>query len=507
LSPLRISILLVATVSLLATRLEGQALILEGDTLDPAAALIERILRDDDYLYLERDTVLGPGADLPGDLLVVGARVSLEGRIAGAVGVIEGDFFVRPSGIVGGPIAVIGFGGVYPSGRAHVGETLHLDPRIEVTLRRDGPTSYLRLRPPPARRTLRLPDLYGLGVPTYDRVDGLSIPWRGQAGLGGGDTARVTLNAGATFRTARSRVDPAASIEYRPVPRSLVTLAAGRRTRTTESWIRGDLANTITALGVASDVRDYFRSDEVSLTVARTPPPPLILGEWFVAPLLSARISRDRSLEATRPWSLVGGGDDWRVNPFIDEGTLASLVAGARFGWRGAASELSGAVATEWAPSGIGDFAFAQASTKSQLWMRALWDHQLRITAYLLHPLGANEAPLQRWSFVGGPGTLPTFDTGRFRGDRVVSVNSVYFAPVPGVHLPLAGQPAIRIEHAFGMAWRTGDPRPPLEQNLGVGIQIVLFNAMLFIDPAERPRRLVASFGARLPASITIPIL
>jgi hypothetical protein len=92
------------------------------------------------------------------------------------------------------------------------------------------------------------------------------------------------------------------------------------------------------------------------------------------------------------------------------------------------------------------------------------------------------------------------------RGDHLVFLTSSYSAPIPGLRLPLVGQPALRLEHAAGAAWRSGDPRPPLEQNVGVGVQALLFHAVAFVDPAARPVRPRLAIGLRSPAAATLPL-
>src|SRR5690606_25814578 len=102
---------------------------------------------------------------------------------------------------------VLGFGGAFPSGRADAGVVLEQDPRVFVSLGLT-PTGYsVTISPPPDPPTLRFPGLYGLTVPTYDRVNGLSLIWSGDAGFGGGDTATVALRGTVAYRTLRGRVD------------------------------------------------------------------------------------------------------------------------------------------------------------------------------------------------------------------------------------------------------------------------------------------------------------
>jgi len=55
--------------------------------------------------------------------------------------------------------------------------------------------------------------------------------------------------------------------------------------------------------------------------------------------------------------------------------------------------------------------------------MKAIANHTLEIEANFRGPLpGTETLPLQRWTFVGGSGTLYTFDIAEFRGDRLAFV-------------------------------------------------------------------------------------
>ncbi len=482
----------------------SQTVTVYGTAADSAVSVLLDIVARGDYLVLDRDTVIGPDSFVDRDVVIVLARVSLEGRFGGAVAILDGDFFPRPRATVVGPVAALGIGGAYPSGLAEVGAVIQQDRRVFVSVGRTPDGYSATITAPPDPPVLRLPGVFGLGVPTYERVNGLSLFGGVEAAFGGRDTATVTLGATLGYRALRGQVDGQVRATYRPTPRAQFAIRAARGTRTTESWIRGDLANSLAALGMGSDVRDYFESDELAATIERLPPPPLVQGEGFIAPLLSVRISRDRSLVAHEPWSLFGG-EEWRLNPPIDEGLLASLVAGATMGWRGVTSAFQGATAIEWSPGGIGDFEFAQVSAAATWSMEALWRHRIGVTGYALIPI-SSEAPLQRWTFVGGPGTLRTLPTASMRGDHAVYLNSVYLIPMSPVRLPLIGEPVIRFEHAVAAAWRTGDPTPRLEQSLGAGIQVLVFKALLYADPAASDLSAELSFGVQLSGSTSLPL-
>jgi hypothetical protein len=486
-----------------ASVVAAQTVVVAGSYEDTTTSALRQMVERGGYLLLERDTVLSAADTIPGDVVIVEARVTVEGLIRGSVAVVDGDLFVRPGAVVSGPIiAVLGRGGAYLSTLAEVPRSVYMPARVRVSVRRTAGTLTVTIDPPPPIRSLRPKGILGFGPPTYDRVNGLSPTWGLEARFGGIDTALVTIGAHVGYRGARGDVDGTVTAAWRPSSRMLLLAEAGRASRTVDSWIRDDISNSAAALLVQSDIRDYHESDEVALTIVRTAPPPLLAGEWFVVPRLGLHLSRDRSLVTANTWSLFEDDEGWRENPPIDEGTLASAVGGLSAAWRGLTAGFSGDIAAEWAPGEPGDFEFAQLTAQDDFSMLALWNHQIDVTAYGRLPLGGREAPLQRWSHIGGAGTLPTFPDASMRGDHVVFIRSRYFARIPPIQFPLLGEPSLRLEHAIGVAWRTDAPRPPFEQNAGVGLQLSMFNIMLFVDPAEDPLEVMWKVGAQLPGSL-----
>lgn len=491
--------------TLLTSPVHAQTITIYGEARDSAIAILEDVVQRGEYIVLDRDTVLESDADIGPDVIVVAARVALEGTIRGGVLTLDGELFVRPGAYIGGPVAAVGTrGGVYPSALAEMPPVIRPHPRVFASVG-ETPDGYsVAITGPPEPGVLRIPGIYGLGVPTYDRVNGLSLFWGATAAFGGGDTARVALSGTLGYRVLRKRLDGQLVATVHPTVGTRIQLRAARGTRTMDTWIRGDLANSLSSIIKGSDVRDYFDSEEVALTFEVMPPASLIEGEGFIVPGLTARVSRDRSVEAGDPWSLLG--DDWRPNPPIDPGTLASFIGGARFGWRGISSRLDGSLAVEWAPEGIGDFEFAQLSTAARWTMEALWGHSIGLDGFLLLPLTSDEAPMQRWSHVGGAGTLPTFPLAAMRGDHVVYLNSVYLAPLRRTRIPILGHPAIRLEHMAGAAWRTDDSRPPFEQNVAAGVQLSIFRVMVVADPADGLDSAEIYFGAQLSSGVSVPV-
>lgn len=470
---------------------------IQGADRDSTAMAIRDLLDRRDYTLIDRDTILEADASIPGDLVVVDARVALEGRVEGEIAVIRGDFFVRPRAYVGGRILVVD-GGAYPSALAEMGEILYVDPRVNSSLDRQPP-NYLLLLYERLVGVLRVPGAFGVQLPTYDRVDGLAVSWSGGLGFGGRDTASLALTGTARYSVERKRPQGNVELRIRPSYLTAISLSASRRTRTNENWIRGPLANTASSAFAHSDVRNYYESDEISATVAEYPFPALIQGERYFAPRLTLRLSRDRSLPAAEVWSLFGD-EPWRYNPSVDEGTLGSVVAGATAGWRGISTQADGSFALEWSPGGIGDFEFATVEALGTVATLGPYNHQIEVSGYILYPLGTAYVPRQRWSFVGGPGTLNTLETGALRGDHVALIEASYVARWPQINLPVIGPLTTRFEYAAGSAWTGGDI-PPLVQNVGAGLQFMVLTGMVYVDPSAEQFDPTYSFGVQIAAS------
>lgn len=490
---------LLGALLLLPARAAAQELRVIGEVDDSAAVRLREIVARGQYRIVARDTVLPASAAVAGDLIVVSARVRVEGRVGGSVAVLPGgEFYLRPGGVVAGSAIVLG-GGLYLSANATVGERLELPAYVGTRLVREGPLYTLHLAPPAPLPLLEpAGGVYGVGIPTYDRVNGATLRAGALLRLRADTTAPV-VRASALYHSGRQAFGGEVDLTSRLGARHYARLEVARRAETRDAWIRGDLANTLAALLFRSDVRDYHEADRVVLEVGRRAVATLDPGEAFVAPRVRLAASRARSLPALDTWSLFGG-DDWRANPAIDDGTIVSAAPGALFGWRGVTSRIAGEAELEWAPGAGGDFSFALLTADATWSMLALWRHTIDVRARVAHPLGSDGAPRQRWSILGGPGTLPTFATGEMRGDRLAYVESAYTIPVPRIVLPVVGAPSLVIRHAVGNAWSggAGEGMPPLEQNLGAAIAFRLGRVALDVDPRD-PGRRELSVAASLP--------
>jgi hypothetical protein len=465
----------------------AQQVVFAGPTDDPALEALHRVVARNQYLVIQRDTVLPPEFHTAGDLIVWDARVRLEGQVEGAAVSLQGTLIVRPGARVGGPIVAVG-GLVLPSGLASVGERIELSPEYRVAVRRDAErlqvTAFL---PPPVRR-FGLGGIFGFRQVDYDRVNGLSVAWGPQWRLAAREFG-PRADAWITLRSAR--LQPGGGIQLAlPIGGGMeAAITAERTTLTNEWWIRDGLWNSIGALMLGRDLRDYHESDQISLRLARSPRVSTAGTALDIAPHLVIRHSRDRALEAQRPWAITGRTQLDRPNLPVLATEIASLGVGTTLAWHGASSTFAAITLAEYGRVTQGDLRFARWLANGRWDMQALWNHQLTVAGHGIGSLGDSPAPPQRWSFVGGQGTLPTLPMAALRGDRLVFLESRYQIPLGFIEPPLLGVPWLELLHATGTAWQTGQPMPAWEQNLGAGLAFSFFRARAWIDPSiDRPR-------------------
>ena len=490
--------LLLALV-LLAAPLAAQEVRVEGGDDSPAAALLREILARNNYLRIDRDTILPASFVAPGDLVVYDAEVRLEGTVTGAVAVVGGHFFLRPRARVGGNIAVVG-GDVYTSALATTGEILYTDPRTRVVIAGDsgvarpGEADVGIVPPEPAKR-------FGwiAGIPTYDRVNGLTVT--------GGALVRLSderegprIEGWVSYRGEQeNHIGGGGRFVYPLGVENLhLTAEASRETRTNDEWLRGDLSNSISVALNEKDYRDYYDADRASLMLTRPVGKPLIAGESWLGPRFGILAERARSLEAHRVFSIYDSDDAGRSNPPVIEETIVSAIAGTTLTWQGRTSNFTGDTQVEVALPGASDLEFTQLVAEGTFTAFAFRTHELSVYARSLYAFG-DGAPPQRHAILGGGGTLPTLDIGDFRGDRLAFVESSYAIPFPRLALPYLGFPSIELLHATGAAWEAGDDMPEWVQNVGGGLAFAFFRVRVLVDPSVRPLEPKVSFRVTFP--------
>jgi hypothetical protein len=498
-------LVLLACAALLAVAPAARAQIpqISGDDHSRAAQIGREILARGQYTVMDRDTTLGGEFRIPGDLVVYDAEVRLEGSVDGSVLVLGGDFWIRPGGRVGGSIAVLG-GGVYPSGLAILerDSIFRTDPRggVEIetrpTGREGGYVAAVDIRHPPR------PAFFAPAVgpfPTYDRVNGLTLhasanihPTREPEG------PRITVWGSYRFEQENKLGGGARWRVPLGVQGLELTGEASRATRTNDAWIRGDVANSIRALVLGRDYRDYWDADVFRVMVDRPVGKPLIAGETWLGPRAGIQVSNDRALPAEAPWALLNREGLERPNPAALEGTIVSLLAGTHFRWRGTSTFFDGDLNLEHALSAPDDATFTQALFVGDYRTRALRTHQLNVYVRAMAPIGGNDAPPQRQGILGGGGTFSTEPIAFFRGDHLVFVESSYVIPLTRIVLPVVGTPSVEAVHNVGAAW-VGGGEPEWVQNAGFGVIFALARARVVINPADRPREPRFSVGFYIP--------
>jgi hypothetical protein len=418
-------------------------------------------------------------------VIVLGRSALIEGRVHGDVVVVGGDAFVRPGANVEGRVVAIG-GGAYGSRLALVREGLesHRDFTYDVVATGDGYALDYRLLRAGTTPIVSLPGIYGVGLPNYDRSDGLSLTFGPLVSL---DTGRVELEPSVTYRSHIGAVDPALVGRVTLSRHARVILWAGRGTFTNDDWIWPDIVNAGAVLAVGTDTRNYYRSDRVEGSIFGLWRP----GASEIEPFVGARVERDRpigpdSLARGGPWSLFGRRSREKIlrfNPPAQRGTLRSALAGARWTWEGQGLRAALHLSNEAATFSEGDRRFLQSTLDGELHFPTVRKQRFWVAVHVVHTFG-DTAPPQRWSYLGGSGTLATFDLLSMGGDQLLYVESNYYIPVRLFELRILGSPSITLRHAIGAA---GIGRlPALEQNVSARVALSFVRLGVDIDPARR---------------------
>jgi hypothetical protein len=341
----------------------------------------------------------------------------------------------------------------------------------------------------------------GLHAPTYDRVDALGLRW-GAAYLSSPDTlAQARIHGWAGYMSGRGALEGGGEASWRR-NRTTLALGAANETATNDRWIRGDLSNSLSFLWDGDDYRNYYLTRRAYLGLAHH----LGRGDRTLTLALRGQREDDRSLHRTSAWTLVGG-DESRPNPPIDEGVITGLAAALEGRWVGRKLAWEGAGSLETAGQILGgDFSFNRFVMLGRFGMDALADQVLFITWYFQGPFfGTESLPRQRWSILGGKGTLPAYDIGQFLGDRVAFVESRYVIPLPRRwRLPLLGAPDLELAHAIGNAWTEG-MSADLIQNLEARLRFAFIYGYIATDPLHPSDQFRTGAGISWPFAKRYP--
>jgi hypothetical protein len=348
---------------------------------------------------------------------------------------------------------------------------------------------------------ISLPLGAGLRIPTYDRVNGLALPWGPKLELGDG---RLDVDGLVTYRSNLGKWDPSLEGSIRPGDENELRFFAGRGTFTNDAWIRGDLTNSAAAFFAGSDSRNYYRADRGTARFART----FTSSSVTFAPFIGGNIERDwstGSLAPTKsPWSFYGRKGNLKMrrpNPRVARGSITSALGGATVqvvrgdveGKLDAALEQSIRTALKPDCAGVpvggvcsqpqpGD-SFTQATLDGRVSFPTFGTQTFAFKGHAVITGGSGITPVQRFAYLGGSSTLATVNLLATGGDRLLFVQGDYIIPIDRIQLPFVGSPYLGLRYAAGNAGVGG--LPALIQNLGVGLGVSFFRADYSIDPAQ----------------------
>jgi hypothetical protein len=359
---------------------------------------------------------------------------------------------------------------------------------------------------------ISLPLGIGLRIPSYDRVNGLTLPWGPQ--LATSDES-VELNALVRYRSNLGNWDPSLEGYIRPGAANELKLYVGRGTFTNDAWIRSDIVNSLAALFVGSDARNYYRADRASVSFTRS----LTASPIALTPFVGWNFERDWSTGSVAPtkypWSLFGRNGALRMrrpNPPVAPGHINSIIGGSGFQTSKGGLEAKLDVSVEHAfkaptfacafpPIGpaCGKAAFTQTTLDSHVKFPTFGSQSFEFTGHAVLAGGAI-LPSQRWAYLGGSGTLATVDLLALGGDNLLFLQGDYMIPIERIQLPFLGSPFLALRYAAGNAGVSD--LPGLIQNIGVGAGISVIRVDYSIDPAQNrsplSRRSAVTVGVSL---------
>lgn len=357
--------------------------------------------------------VIGPASSravLPGDstyrqtVIVLGREAVLDGTVEGDLIVIGGDLHLHPRSTVRGRALVIG-GGLYVSTMSRVGSDAAF-PEFTYDISPIAGGYALQYRPRDRPTAIAWPGVFGLRLPTYDRSNGLSIPF----GPLLTPTDRLAIEPRVSYRSNLGAIDPAGALQYTFHSRASLVVSGEHGTFSNDDWVWPDYLNSASTLFDGHDTRNYFRATRAQASLSYR----LDAAASRLTPYLGARWERAYSVRPDSfttggPWSFRGHRDRddmLRPNPPIDAGAIISGIFGARIGhedkpvaWHAQLDVEGGGFSPRFEPSR----GFAQATFDGSIMFPTFGLQTLRFDGHFVGTF-TNRTPRQRWVYVGGTG-------------------------------------------------------------------------------------------------------
>jgi hypothetical protein len=462
---------------------------------EPTQLLRAALAQPHDVLLTDstRRLVIARATILPRTTIIVGGDASVGATVRGDVIVVGGDLFLRPGARIDGRAVAIG-GGVYGSTLASTGAGTRSfrDRTFDATTTADGVQLRYRVLGVGDPR-IDLPLFEGLRIPSYDRVDGASVPW----GPILRPTSRVELEPTVVYRSQLGAWDPGLNALIRAGEIWRLTIDARRGTFTNDAWIYSDLINSFNAFFASLDTRNYYRADRIEAALGRIDRTVTLELETYVGVATERAWSVGSSdTLGSRPWTVTGRGDDdnfARGNPPIDPGRITSAVLGGSARWR-YGDVLTNTVARVEVPwRAPGESRFVQLTVDGTVQFPTFGLQRFRSDLHIVATPG-DTTPRQRFAYLGGNGTLPVIEHPlSLGGDQLLFVDSRYEIPFPRVTVPFAGAPVLALRHRVGSAGVQRLPR--FVQNIGAMVTLSYLRLEYSVDPASRKSRVSLSIA------------
>lgn len=451
----------------------------------PAGRYLSDLLAAPGTRVISGDTIdLPRDSTYAGPLVVLAHRVQLYGKVQGDLVVVGGDLFVKPGAVLQGQGMAIG-GAAYGSFLATVtgGLVSHRDFTYDVVATPAG--TELRYRETYVHSSgglFSLPGIHGIRLPTYDRSDGVSI------GFGPGiETERISADAAVTYRSQIGKLDPSVTLRARVGRKLWVDAFAGRETRTNDDWINGVFSNSLNVLLSGHDERNWYRADALSASASRLFETTTMTSTYSLgAAHERASPVRPDSSATGGPWVLTAKEDDdgiLRPNPQVPRGDITSVTGAAVYRWL-AGKVRAGLNVDLEVPVSVSDGRrFQQATIDGRIEFPTFGQQRYRFETHAVLTTG-DTAPMQRYAYLGGSGTLPTLDLLEIGGDQVLLIESRYIVPLERISLPLIGSPTLTFRHILGGAGV--HTLPDLTQIIGLRIAVPFVRAEVLMDTGTR---------------------
>ncbi|MDZ7269716.1 MAG: outer membrane protein assembly factor [candidate division KSB1 bacterium] len=424
-----------------------------GDTSTCDEHLVQQAMRD--YLpgreaeAIRRfgDFELAATDSLTGDVVVAGGDVVIAGKLQGTLLVVCGNITLTSTAQVTGDVVAVAGRVKRFAGSRIDGDQIEASPPAQRESKRE------RLREW-NRRHRRFTTSVDMEL-RYTRVDGLYLGGLLPRKYYGAANVGMFGSAGYGFKARRWQYQAGLELYYGRDFRSILGGEVHDRTDSEDEWIIPAEENTLAALLIKEDFRDYYRRRGFNLYARQH------FGEDIK---LTAGYRRDDllPLENRAVWSLFGGDKRFRPNPAIVPGRLVSYFS--EFNWDGRDHQRAPRrgwfvqLMTEFSrPSLDSDYDFDRVILDLRSYLPTAYGRNLDLR--LRAGSSRGELPAQFLFDLGGLSSLPGYRFKEFTGNRMLLANLEYRmnAGRSRLHdLPIVSELNLILFVDSGMTWFAG---------------------------------------------------